>query len=333
MIKISIIIPVYNAEQYLEQCLESVIKQSLKEIEIICVNDGSIDNSLRILEEYSRKDNRIIIINQENGGSSKARNSALQIAKGEYCLNIDSDDWIEEGYFEAIYNKAKKENLDIVISNYYLIFYIKKENKEKVDLKLKKGEIIEGSQYILLLLTENFIGYMWNKLIKRKLFIQNNVKYNNDIFLLDDMNILIKLAYHAKRIGKLEEAYYYYRIGENNGTKKINFNYYYDIKNCFEDLNEYFKINNIKEYVDILNNRKLYTLYTDLMIKNYKKDKNYKFERDNLLKKLNKRGENTSGLINSKNIKLYLKVERFFLKKSLLFEVLKKIYFIKKFFK
>ena len=170
MIKISIIIPVYNAEQYLEQCLESVIKQSLKEIEIICVNDGSIDNSLRILEEYSRKDNRIIMINQENGGSSKARNSALQIAKGEYCLNIDSDDWIEEGYFEAIYNKAKKENLDIVISNYYLSFFTQKANKEKVDLKLKKGEIIEGSQYILLLLTENFIGYMWNKLIKREIF-------------------------------------------------------------------------------------------------------------------------------------------------------------------
>lgn len=204
MIKISIIIPVYNAEKYLEQCLESVITQSLKEIEIICVNDGSTDNSLQILEKYSRKDNRIIIINQENGGASKARNSALQIAKGEYCLNIDSDDWINEEYFKSLYNKAKSKNLDILISDMNFI-ELNNESIYQKDLKILDTDLISGKEYIQIFLKENFYGYTWNKLIKRELYTKNNIKYNEKIFMFEDVELILKnfrkLVQNINKIG------------------------------------------------------------------------------------------------------------------------------------
>ena len=111
--KISIIIPVYNAEKYLRKCLDSVINQTLKEIEIICINDGSTDLSLSILKKYATCDNRIKIINQENQGVAIARNNGLKYATGEYIGYVDSDDYVSSIFFELLYNNAKKYNADI----------------------------------------------------------------------------------------------------------------------------------------------------------------------------------------------------------------------------
>ena len=111
--KVSVIIPVYNVEKYLVECLNSVISQTLREIEIICVNDGSKDGSLKILKEYAAKDDRITIINQENQGLSCARNNALKIAKGEYIQFLDSDDYLKLDAVEKLYDFAKKNNLDL----------------------------------------------------------------------------------------------------------------------------------------------------------------------------------------------------------------------------
>lgn len=268
MIKISIIIPVYNAEQYLEQCLESVINQSLKEIEIICVNDGSIDNSLRILEEYSRKDNRIIIINQENGGASKARNSALQIAKGEYCLNIDSDDWINEEYFKSLYDKAKSKNLDILISD---INFIELNNKSiyQKDLKILDTDLISGKKYIQIFLRENFYGYTWNKLIKRELYTKNNIKYNEKIFMFEDVELILKVAYFSERVGKINLAFYNYRQGENNNTRKIKNKNFYDMLECYKNLEVFFEKRNEDKLKKIVARKKILSLLRQLLINGY----------------------------------------------------------------
>ena len=113
--KVSIIIPVFNTETLLPRCLNSVVGQTLAEIEIICVNDGSTDNSLAVLQEWASKDNRIIIINQKNGRQGKARNAAMAIAKGEYIGMIDSDDYIPKNYFELLYKTAKTNDADIAV--------------------------------------------------------------------------------------------------------------------------------------------------------------------------------------------------------------------------
>ena len=117
---ISVIIPVYNVEKYLRDCLNSVINQTYKDLEIICINDGSKDNSLSILEEYAKKDKRIIIINKENAGVSAARNDGIEKSTGEYLFCLDSDDYIDKDFLEVFYNNAKQNNSDLVIlSNFW----------------------------------------------------------------------------------------------------------------------------------------------------------------------------------------------------------------------
>ena len=114
MPKVSVIIPVYNVEKYLRECLDSVVNQTLKDIEIICINDGSPDNSLAILEEYAKKDSRIIVISQENSGVSTARNVGIDLAKGDYLYFIDADDYAEPDLLELSYQKALSTQCDIV---------------------------------------------------------------------------------------------------------------------------------------------------------------------------------------------------------------------------
>ena len=256
-IKISILIPVYNTEKFLEKCLESVIKQSLREIEIIVVNDGSKDNSLEILQNFAQKDKRIIIIDKENGGSSSARNAALKIAKGKYCLNIDSDDWIEQGYFEAMYERAEKYNLDIVISDIKKWKEKKDEIEEIKDLDIGNNDIIDNYTYLKELYTRNFFNYTWNKMIKRELYIKNQIFYDENIFLLEDAEVLGRLIYFAKRIGKINKSFYYYRIGDNNGcTRNIPFKHLTDILECFENLEKFYQENNETEIKNLISRRK-----------------------------------------------------------------------------
>ncbi|MDR2708410.1 MAG: glycosyltransferase, partial [Elusimicrobiota bacterium] len=112
--KISVIVPVYNTPcEDLKKCIESIINQTLKEIEIILVNDGSTNGNLEILKEYARKDKRIVLIDQQNQGVSASRNAGINIAKGQYIGFVDSDDWIEDNYYELLYASAIKENADI----------------------------------------------------------------------------------------------------------------------------------------------------------------------------------------------------------------------------
>ena len=117
--KITVIVPVYNVEHYLDKCLDSVIKQTYKNIEIIVVNDGSTDNSGEICQEYAQKDNRIVYIEKENGGLSDARNAGLDQMTGSYVTFVDSDDWIEQDYVETLYQKITEYQADIAIGNYY----------------------------------------------------------------------------------------------------------------------------------------------------------------------------------------------------------------------
>lgn len=113
---ISIIIPIYNTQQYLSRCLESVINQTYKNLEIILINDGATDNSLSICQKYKSKDSRIVLLNQQNSGQALARNNALDIAKGDYIAFIDSDDWVSLDYIQALYNHVFSYSADIAIS-------------------------------------------------------------------------------------------------------------------------------------------------------------------------------------------------------------------------
>lgn len=259
MIKISIIVPVYNNAKYLEKCLSSIMFQSLKEIEIICVNDGSLDNSLEILKIYQKQDARIKIIDKKNEGASRARNVAIEIACGEYCLNVDSDDWLEKDYLKNLYEKAKKNDLDILITDILLEYPNGKKSILK-DLLVDDSKILNSLEYIKIFLKENFHGYSCNKLIKRELYKKNRIEYTEEIFSGEDVECLLRLAYYAKKIGKLNNIYYHYRQGENNGNKKIKLKSLEDSFIVFENLERFYKDKN-KEIYRMLKERKYPILF------------------------------------------------------------------------
>lgn len=273
-IKISVIIPIYNTSLYLEKCLRSVMNQSLKEIEIICVNDGSTDNSLEILKELEKKDKRIKIINQINQGVSKARNEALKIAEGKYCLNIDSDDWVEIGYLEDMYNTAEVNNSDIVISDIFVDFKnVPTENYILKDLDIKNNESITGKEYIDIFIKDNFYGYTCNKLIKRELYIKNNICYNKKISILEDLEAILRLAYYAERVNKLNKAYYHYLKYNSVASMEKKEKVLHDINESFKSLNSFFKKKNEFKICEKLDIHWYGSLFFALLSTNKKQDK------------------------------------------------------------
>ena len=185
MVKVSVIVPAYNVEKYLAECLDSLINQTLEDIEIIVINDGSTDCTLQILEEYAAKDRRIKIINQENAGQSVARNRGIDAAVGEYVAFVDADDWVDLDFFRKLYDAAKKENADVAAGG--ILF---------CDLNLKRRFLVKyRSQKSLYKLKEKYKYllcngkhcYIWNKIYHRehllngKLFFMDG-KYYEDVF-------------------------------------------------------------------------------------------------------------------------------------------------------
>ena len=169
---ISIIIPVYKVEKYLEKCIQSVINQTYENLQIILVDDGSPDNCGKICDEYAKKDHRIEVIHKSNGGLSDARNKGLEMAKGEYIGFVDSDDYIEADMYEVLYNLLKQYNADVSICNFYTV------SQGKISIKNADNGINEYNRIEILkeiLLDKNIQSYAWNKLYKKELF--DEIKY------------------------------------------------------------------------------------------------------------------------------------------------------------
>ena len=169
---ISVIIPVYKVEKYVERCIQSVINQTYENLQIILVDDGSPDNCGKICDEYAKKDHRIEVIHKSNGGLSDARNAGIEVAKGEYVGFVDSDDYIEADMYEVLYNLLKQYNADVSICNFYTV------SQGKISIKNADNGINEYNRIEILkeiLLDRNIQSYAWNKLYKKELF--DEIKY------------------------------------------------------------------------------------------------------------------------------------------------------------
>lgn len=218
-ILISIVIPAYNAERYLNSCLNSVVNQSYKNLEIICVNDGSTDNTQLILEQYSKKDCRIKIINRENGGLSAARNSGIDIATGDYIGFVDADDWIDKDMYKILYENIRKHKSEIAVCKFVCVFKLKINTARNTDPVTLKGiKAIDN-------LFSNFYGdYAWNKLYKKSLF--DNIRYPEGTYF-EDRYVTYKLYERASKITFVDKGLYYYLqhkqsiMHENFGIKKM----------------------------------------------------------------------------------------------------------------
>lgn len=211
MIKVSIIVPVYNVEKYLDKCMKSLVSQTLKDIEIICINDGSTDSSLAILESYANTDKRIIIIDKENEGQSVARNIGIKTAKGEYLGFVDSDDWVDKDYYEKLYNAAKKCDCDIACAGYrrckkFAGTIRRKYKKQRVFIKPDdkiKADNIPGDNYV------------WNKIYRRESWLNHNFWFTPQR-RFEDIEILIKILYYMNKMVVVPDTYYHYRRSANS---------------------------------------------------------------------------------------------------------------------
>lgn len=209
--KISIIIPVYNAELYLKKCIDSVVNQTYQNLEIILINDGSIDRSLEICLEYAQKDERIIVIDlKKNSGQSNARNLGLEKSSGEYLGFVDSDDWIELDMFSYLVSLIKETESDVAkiqsrkVYQDEIILYNTKEKKEIY----KEGQIIKR-----FLLDDDYS--LWNKLYKRELF--KNITFETGI-IYEDMFPLYKIMKRCKKMVESNQIKYFYRIMDGSTT-------------------------------------------------------------------------------------------------------------------
>jgi len=230
---ISIIVPVYNVEQYLEKCVKSIINQTYKTIEIILVDDGSTDNSGKICEELKEKDERIKVIHKENGGLSDARNVGLKIANGVYIGFVDSDDYIKEDMFETLYNLNKKHNSEISIVSYYEYYNDKLISVRKSE-GVKEYDKIEAMREILI--DQNIQSYAWNKLFKKELFDGLEFPTNKNF---EDIATTLLLFERANKVVLLEDPKYCYVRRADSIVGKRNYKTYKDYLDVIYDKYKY----------------------------------------------------------------------------------------------
>ena len=207
MIKVSVIIPVYNVEKYLEECLQSICNQTLKDIEIICINDGSTDKSGQILKDFAKKDKRIVLIEQKNQGVSIARNNGLKAAKGEYIGFVDSDDWIDPDFYEKLYKTAQKFDADIALAG-HKSYTDEKSGKEKITVKYNKEKVITNFNKKIKSL--ELCVAVWDKIYKPNLILENQIWFPEGRTYEDGIWNL-HIFYLAKKICTVPKCFYHYR--------------------------------------------------------------------------------------------------------------------------
>lgn len=275
--KVSIILPVFNVDKYLRKSLDSLINQTLKEIEIICVNDGSTDNSGDILDEYKKKDNRIIVIHKRNAGTGAARNDGLKMATGECIGFVDPDDWVKENMFERLYNLSKEKNVDIVMSTpggfdeknqveADFPYFVDANFKKELDNKIFNWRDISPFSYPMC---------VWNKLYKKELFDKYNIDFAEGLDF-EDHKVIFKSLLTAEKIFFIREKLYVYRFNRegsilsDNNDRLIDHIKIFDIvENILNETNTMEKLRNDFIWYKIHNILYYYSMIKDEHKKDY----------------------------------------------------------------
>ena len=215
--KISVIVPVYKAENYLHRCIDSILAQTFTDFELLLVDDGSPDKSGRICDEYAKKDSRIRVFHKENGGVASARQYGIDNATGIYTIHADPDDWVEPTMLEELYNKAIEDDADMVICDFWVSMkngntYRKQEISEE-----KSQKVLED------LLFHRLHGSLCNKLIKLTCYTDYNIKFTKNLNYCEDYLLCIKILMHNIKVTYLNKAFYYYDQIVNNDSITRNY--------------------------------------------------------------------------------------------------------------
>lgn len=261
-VKVSVIIPVYNAENFLGECIESLLAQTLKECEFIFVNDGSKDRSEQIIHQYKEKDKRIILINQENQGVSCARNKGLETAVGEYIGFVDADDFVKAGMFEMLYNIAKQGDLDTVVSDFESEVgnkYSRHSYSFPKNTKLNKDYINEV--ILPYLLEEEDLNTACNKLYKRKILLDETIRFPENMAIGEDGLFNLKFFNKANTLIYADYSGYFYRNVLGSATRN------HKHTNLFQKAIEIYKRQELTTFIDIFGKEKVQQCKSKKLIK------------------------------------------------------------------
>lgn len=268
-IKISVIIAIYNVDKYLDKCLNSVVNQTYRSLEIICVDDGSVDNSGKICDEYAVKDSRIKVIHKENGGECSARNVGLEVATGDYISLIDGDDWLELTMYEVLLNNISGDDIDISSCGYFKDYgdrteVIKNEllvSEEPMPMKDFLKYIYIRDKY------RGVASYLWCKLINRKIFDERKIRFREDMLICHDQIVASECYMGANRIVYTSKPLYHYLQRENSAVhdarrrlKNV------DACRAYEYIIDLYKKNNIDSFIiDYV--KRFYVYHSSVLLK------------------------------------------------------------------
>ena len=203
---VSIIVPVYKAEKYIHQCIDSLLAQTYSNIEVILVDDGSPDNCGKICDEYAAKDYRVKVIHQQNGGVSVARQTGIDHATGEYSIHADPDDWVELNMIEELVAKAVADNADMVICDFY-----RESKSDRIHVCQNPGDDLSASAVLRKILSQQLHGSCWNKLVNRS-HIEGIGFIPEDLCILEDELYNIRILARKIKVSYLPKAFYHYRV-------------------------------------------------------------------------------------------------------------------------
>lgn len=280
---ISVIVPIYNVEKYINKCIDSIINQTYTNLEIILVDDGSPDNCGKICDEYAEKDNRIKVIHKENGGLSDARNVGIKNAKGMYVTVVDSDDYIEQKYIEILYKSIKENETDLAIGSHKVIY----ENGTIIDKSTNEENVLESKNVLKRILYDEGIDLSaWAKLYKKELFY--SIQYPKDR-LYEDAATTYKLIDSSNKISIISKPIYNYMIRNNSITNNDFSKKKMDLIISTEEMATYIK----EKYPDLekATKRRLMYAYLSTLTQLSKSKQKYLNEQKKLIDYIKKNGK------------------------------------------
>lgn len=267
MERVSVIIPVYNVERYLDECMKSVTNQTYRELEIIAIDDGSTDKSGSILDEWKKRDSRIKVIHKKNGGLSSARNAGLDMATGDYVAMIDSDDFWDRGAVELLITNAKKNNADMVIARGRRVDLNGKEYSENLkDIAIHEEGVISENEFWKRRSLDMFYVVAWSKLYRKELF--DDIRFPEGE-INEDVAVLWKIVSKCKGIYALDKKIYNWRVNPDSITRsKFGYRNLFLTKALLGEV-EYIKTADISDSVKYLTMNNAFSYSVDILAKAY----------------------------------------------------------------
>lgn len=241
-LKVSVIMPVYNAGEYLSRAIGDILSQSLSDFELICVDDGSTDNSTKIIKTYQAKDKRIVYFRQNNAGASVARNKGLEMARGEYIIFLDADDFYEKNLLLSLYETAERDNLDIAVAKYDIY----NESKDAFSLPQEEphgnifvpGGVTSKNEHPDFVLSST-TGYVWNKLFRGSFVKDKDLAFDPELYVFEDVHFVCSAISLAERVGRVDANLIHHRVYSDQSRARLFRKYYGQVPIVYKKIKDF----------------------------------------------------------------------------------------------